>query len=240
MMGVMRRLALAALFGLTATIGFVQDEPVDKVGYGLGFRLGAQVRQGLRLDGVGADPEMLVRGFADGLGDQPPMIEKENLREILTAVHKEMQSRLAKRLLAEDEAFRRLSDENLARGRAFGEAFGKRPGVVTTPDGLQYEVVTPGAGASPTATDTVVVSYRFIRFDRSVSAVGVKELVSVDGVFEGGRRILRMMKVGATWNVAIPPQLAFGAAGSYPDVGPNETLLGRVELHGIETEDAAP
>jgi FKBP-type peptidyl-prolyl cis-trans isomerase len=240
MMADMRRLVLAALLGLAATTGFVQDEPVDKVGFGLGYRLGQDVRQGLSLDGVGVDPDMLVRGFADGLGNHTPLIDQQELQAILTSVHHEMQDRLARRLQAEDEAFRRLSEKNLAMGRDFREAFGKRPGVVTMPDGLQYEVVTPGDGASPQATDVVDVSYRFVRLDGSKSVEGVNELVAVDGVFEGGRRILQMMKVGATWNIAVPPALAFGAMGSYPDVGPNETLLGRVELHGIQPGGAAP
>ena len=52
----------------------------------------------------------------------------------------------------------------------------------------------------------------------------------LDGVFEGGKRILQMMKPGATWFVSIPPDLAFVAVGQYPDVGPNEALILTVDL----------
>jgi FKBP-type peptidyl-prolyl cis-trans isomerase len=239
MIGAMR-LLLLAVFCLVFTTGFVQDEPVDKVSFGLGFRLGEDVRHGLRLDGIGADPELIIRGFADGLGDRAPMIDEAQLRAILNAVHREMQDRLARRLLEEDEAFRRLAEENLAAGRAFREAFGKRAGVVTTPRGLQFEIVQPGEGAAPSATDAVVLSYRFLRLDGAESARGERELVALDDVFEGGRQVLLMMKPGAVWHVAIPPELAFGAVGSYPDVEPNETLVGRLELHAVQPGGAAP
>jgi FKBP-type peptidyl-prolyl cis-trans isomerase len=43
-----------------------------------------------------------------------------------------------------------------------------------------------------------------------------------------------MMNVGAKWQAAIPPELAHGSAGRYPDVGANETLFGEIELLEIK------
>jgi FKBP-type peptidyl-prolyl cis-trans isomerase FklB len=43
------------------------------------------------------------------------------------------------------------------------------------------------------------------------------------------------MKAGGRWLTAIPPDLAYGAAGQPPAIGPNETLLVEVEL--IEVKD---
>jgi FKBP-type peptidyl-prolyl cis-trans isomerase FklB len=200
----------------------------------VGFRLGGEIREGLALDGIGANLDYVIQGFADGLTDQPPAVEAEQLHTILTAVHREMQARMVTRLLEEDPEFRKLHDDNLAGSRAFHEAFGKRENVVTLDDGLQYEVIRPGTGPSPGPTDVVVVTYRMILLDKAEVARGEATEIVVDEVLDAAGRILQMMKVGARWYVAFPPELAFGATGRYPEIGPNETVLGSVELIGIK------
>jgi FKBP-type peptidyl-prolyl cis-trans isomerase FklB len=214
--------------------GLLYQEPDGQKGYAVGFRLGGEVRQGLAMDGVGANLDYVIQGFADGLTDQPPAVEAEQLHTILTAVHREMQARMVTRLLEEDPEFRKLHDDNLARSRAFHEAFGKRENVVTLDDGLQYEVIRPGTGPSPGPTDVVVVTYRMILLDKAEVARGEATEIVVDEVLDAAGRILQMMKVGARWYVAFPPELAFGATGRYPEIGPNETVLGSVELIGIK------
>ena len=44
--------------------------------------------------------------------------------------------------------------DNLAVGQAFLKENATKPGVHTTPSGLQYKVITEGHGKSPKATDT--------------------------------------------------------------------------------------
>jgi FKBP-type peptidyl-prolyl cis-trans isomerase FklB len=51
---------------------------------------------------------------------------------------------------------------------------------------------------------------------------------------DAGAKVLPLMKVGARWRTAIPPQLAYGAQGDPPVVGPNETILAEVELLEIK------
>ena len=48
----------------------------------------------------------------------------------------------------------------LETGKAFLAENATKPGVITTASGLQYLVLTEGAGRQPKATDTVVVHYR--------------------------------------------------------------------------------
>ncbi|MCA1963732.1 MAG: FKBP-type peptidyl-prolyl cis-trans isomerase, partial [Prosthecobacter sp.] len=45
-------------------------------------------------------------------------------------------------------------------GQAFLRENAQKPGVITTPSGLQYLVLREGTGKSPRKTDTVVVNYR--------------------------------------------------------------------------------
>jgi len=49
---------------------------------------------------------------------------------------------------------------NLEKGQTFLKENASKPGVKTTPSGLQYKVITEGSGKSPKATDTVLVHYR--------------------------------------------------------------------------------
>jgi FKBP-type peptidyl-prolyl cis-trans isomerase FklB len=232
------RLLLTAAVAVAIGVGILAQEPDEHTGYAVGYRLGGETRQGLAADGVGANLDLVIQGFADGFTDQPPAVEAQRLHEILTAVHREMQKRMVTRLLAEDPEFKRRYDENLARSQAFHEAFAAREGVVTLPDGLQYQVLEPGAGPSPKPTDVAVASYRMILLDKTEIARAEASEVPIADVFEAGGRILQMMQVGARWYVAFPPELAFGATGRYPEIGPNETILGRVELIAIKASPA--
>ena len=43
------------------------------------------------------------------------------------------------------------------------------------------------------------------------------------------------MKVGSTWEIVIPPQLAYGSKGAGNAIGPNETLIFKVHLIKIDS-----
>lgn len=113
-----------------------------------------------------------------------------------------------------------------------------RPGVITTADGLQYKVIKPGTGNSPTDADTVTVNYegRLVNgtvFDSSYKR-GQPASFPVNGVIAGWTEALKLMKVGSTYELFIPAELAYGSEGAPPAIGPNETLIFKVELLGIQ------
>lgn len=212
--------------------GAEQTDPAAE-GYGVGFFLGEDVRSGLRRDGVVVDQDLMVKGFRDGLGDKTPLMPGREIDEILAAVHAEMEARMVRRLLDQSPEFRRLYDDNLARSRAFHDLFGKQPGVVTLPSGAQYKVLRPGGGRSPGPADTVVLNARTTLLDGTVITDGQGLEVRVDTVIRGGAELLQRMQVGAKWQFAIPPELAHGGGGRFPDIGPNETIVGVAELLAI-------
>ena len=137
---------------------------------------------------------------------------------------------LVEGLQARDPEFRKLAEENLASSLAFHEQFGRRAGVVTLPDGIQYQVLKSGEGTSPGPDDYVVVNYKVVQLDGTVLSEGTGEQVRVGGVVDGAARILQMMTPGSRWLVAIPPEHAHGPGGKYPEIGPNITLFGEIEL----------
>ncbi len=61
-----------------------------------------------------------------------------------------------------------MSDIALAKGEKFLEDNAKKEGVVVTASGLQYKIITEGAGRSPKATDTVEVHYEGTLIDGRV------------------------------------------------------------------------
>ncbi len=209
-------------------------QQMEQISYGLGFLLGEQLRGSLKRDDVGADIDQAVEGFRDGIFENPPRLPAAQLDNVLANAEREVKGRIVRGLLANDAEFRRVHDENRRRGRAFQDEFGKRPGVVTLPNGIQYEVLRAGTGPSPGPDDVVVVTYRALLLDGTVAGEGESREVRVRSAIPGAAAVIQMMNAGARWRVALPPELAYGSAGKYPDVGPNETLFGEIELVEIE------
>ncbi len=62
----------------------------------------------------------------------------------------------------------------------------------------------------------------------------------MNGVIKGWTEALQLMPVGSTWELYIPPDLAYGDRGAGPDIQPGDTLVFQVELLSIEPKAAAP
>jgi FKBP-type peptidyl-prolyl cis-trans isomerase len=113
-----------------------------------------------------------------------------------------------------------------------------KEGVVTLASGLQYKVLKVGTGAKPKPADTVEVAYRGTlidgkEFDRATRETPVS--FQVQGVIAGWQEALQLMPVGSTWQLFIPPALAYGERGAGGVIGPNQTLIFEVELLAIKT-----
>ncbi|MEE8459518.1 MAG: FKBP-type peptidyl-prolyl cis-trans isomerase N-terminal domain-containing protein [Phycisphaerales bacterium] len=210
---------------------------MQEISYALGYFLGEEVRAGLEQDGVEADFETVLRGFRDGLFDNVPRLPRAFIEEILAKLEGEVEARLVEGLRARDPEFRELTERNLQSSRAFHDEFGRREGVVTLPNGIQYQVLAEGAGRKPGPDDYVVLSYKVILLDGSVLARGTAEEVRVGAVVDGASQALQMMSPGAVWLIAIPPELAHGPGGKYPEIGPNVTLFAEVELIRFKEAD---
>ena len=128
-----------------------------------------------------------------------------------------------------------MAQRAAAAGSAYLAENALAAGVKTTASGLQYRVVKEGTGRAPTATDTVTVHYRGTlvdgtEFDSSHKR-GQPATFPVSGVIPGWTEALQMMKEGAQWQLAIPPNLAYG------DRGP---LAGQVLVFDVELISVAP
>lgn len=126
------------------------------------------------------------------------------------------------------------ADKNKKDGDAFLQQNKTKPGVVSLPDGLQYKVLVAGNGAKPEEKDMVTVEYvgSFIdgkEFDNSAKHGGSINF-PVGQVIPGWVEALKLMPVGSTWEIYIPPTLAYGDKGVPPVIGPNQTLIFKIKL----------
>jgi FKBP-type peptidyl-prolyl cis-trans isomerase FklB len=198
----------------------------QKTSYVIGLNIGNDPM----LRGIEIDVNMLARGIADALsGKQPALSEQEiqaafaELRKIMAAKEEEAMAEARK----QGELNKQQGDQFLAQNKA-------KPGVKTTPSGLQYKVLKAGNGPTPTATDKVRTHYHGTLIDGTVfdSSVqrGEPAEFPVGGVIRGWTEALQLMKVGDKWQLFIPSELAYGPRGAGDVIGPNATLIFEIEL----------
>ncbi len=129
--------------------------------------------------------------------------------------------------------------ETKAAGIAFLADNAKKPNIVSTATGLQYEVLTAGTGTvSPTASANVTVHYKGTtldgkEFDSSYSR-GAPASFPLNRVIAGWTEGVQLMTEGAKYRFYIPSELAYGEQGAGRDIGPNAALIFDVELIKIQ------
>ena len=122
-------------------------------------------------------------------------------------------------------ALARQSDDFLTRNA-------RARGVVTTPSGLQYKVLKPGApgAARPTDSDVALINYegKLLNgtvFDKSQQPIPMP----VAGVVPGFSEALKLMPKGSKYRVWIKPSLGYGAEDKGP-IPANSTLVFEIDL----------
>lgn len=127
---------------------------------------------------------------------------------------------------------------NLAEGQAFLESNGQREGVITTPLGFQYEIITEGSGERPGAKSHVKCHYHGTLIDGRVFDSSVKRgqpaTFPLNKVIAGWQLVLQMMPTGSKWKVYLPPHLAYAEQQVSAEIGPNSTLIFEIELLSFE------
>jgi len=124
--------------------------------------------------------------------------------------------------------------ENLKAGQDFLDANKSKPGIVTLPSGLQYEVLTEGTGGKPLATNKVTCHYHGTLIDGTVFDSSVRRgqpaTFPLNAVIKGWTEGLQLMPTGSKWRFFIPANLGYGDRQVSAQIGPNSTLIFEVEL----------
>ncbi|MCG2633439.1 MAG: FKBP-type peptidyl-prolyl cis-trans isomerase [Gammaproteobacteria bacterium] len=212
-----------ALLALPAFATVALDSDDQKVSYVIGLSIG----QNLQAQNIPYSEEALFAGIEHGHHGTEPLIKEDDARLVMAAF--EQQNQEAKKMAGQD---------NLLAAEAFLAENAKKEGVVTLDSGLQYKIIKAGDGAIPTAASKVTTHYKGTllngtQFDSSYDR-GQPATFPVRGVIPGWTEALQLMPLGSTWELYIPPALAYGERGAGGRIGPNSALIFTIELLGIE------
>lgn len=220
----MRLIFALIVLAIATTPALAQDISTDKgkLSYAVGWDIGEDIQR----RGAEFDVETLIAAIRDSAAGKEPQVPAEEMVAMLTELQQKVRQEQA-------EAFAKLAEENQQAADAFLESNKAKNGIVVLPSGVQYRIIEEGEGARPGLEDIVKVHYRGSKingheFDSSF-ARGVPEEFPVNSVLRGWQEVLPLMKTGATWQIFVPPELAFGARGN-PPVGPNEALMFDLKL----------
>lgn len=202
----------------------VLKSKIDSLSYAIGVNIGSSIKKQLAELPDTLNSDLLLKAFVGVYKADTSVVMKN---EVATAL-------IQKYFTAEQE---KQSTKDKEAGVAFLETNKKKPGVITTASGLQYEIISAGKGEKPTATDKVKVNYRGTllngkEFDSSYSR---KEpaVFGVNQVIPGWTEALQLMTVGSKWKIYIPYNIAYGERGAGKDIKPYSTLIFEVELIDI-------
>lgn len=142
------------------------ESPAQKASYGIGLNMGKSLAQ----EGIDdLDPKAVALGIEDAVGKKDQKLTDQQLTEAFAALQKRAEEKMTK-----------VSEDNAKAGKKFLEENGKKPGVITTASGLQYEVVKKADGPQPKPTDVVTVHYEGKLVDGTVFDSSIKRGTPID------------------------------------------------------------
>ncbi|HEY0946073.1 MAG TPA: FKBP-type peptidyl-prolyl cis-trans isomerase [Opitutaceae bacterium] len=205
---------------------FTETQLLETFGWFIGKRVGLA-----ELGFTDAQVESMIKGLkqAAGGGEAPYKLE-----EIGPEMDKFMQAK-------QGQYVEKLRQQGMAESTKFLAEIKAKPGVVTLPSGLAYEIVKPGEGEYPKATDTVKVHYTGTLvngtvFDSSVQR-GEPMEIALNQVIPGWTEGMQKINKGGKIKLYVPPQLGYGDNGQ-GGIPPAATLIFDVEL--LEIKAATP
>ncbi|MGK2864386.1 MAG: FKBP-type peptidyl-prolyl cis-trans isomerase [Chitinophagaceae bacterium] len=124
--------------------------------------------------------------------------------------------------------------EQKEAGEIFLQGNKDKPGVVSLPEGLQYEILKDGTGSKPAISDSIKAHYKGAllngkEFDSSFKR-NQPFSAPLRSLIKGWQIAIPMMNEGSHWRLWIPADLAYGDRGAGADIPGGATLMFEVEL----------
>ncbi len=212
---------------ISEVTGLAKPEDLsDAFSYTYGYLLALNMAgQGITVNG-----DLYAQGALDYACDNQLLMNDAEMQVAFT----EYQQILEKEY---QEWIAEIAVSNLAEAEAFLAQNSSNEGVVVTPSGLQYQVLTPATGNKPVLADTVEVNYQLQLIDGTVVEssydMGQTAHFPVNGLIEGFTEALLAMNTGSVVRTWIHPSLGYGEMGT-ETILPNALLIFDIELVGID------
>lgn len=204
-----------------------------KLSYYFGYDMGNNLAE-LTARGEQLDINAIVKGVQDAYAKQKPAITAEQLKPAIEAFQKREQTRAEQAKAEYDKA----AADNKTKSDQFIASYKGQQGVKLLPNGVAYKVLENGTGAKPTQASTVAleVSGPFPMGQRPQSANPPQNIpsIKVSAVeMAAMREVLLQMPAGSKWEVALPPDKAYGAD---PRTGfpPNVAVVFEIKLISVK------
>ncbi|MCQ2124487.1 MAG: FKBP-type peptidyl-prolyl cis-trans isomerase [Fibrobacter sp.] len=209
---------------------FSLEDPMARYSYALGMDLGKAVAN----VNVPLNMDVLMGAIKDQI-DSSRTVQMND-----TACEKALQELLLKMQLQKEADAKVAAQKALEEQAQFLAKNIMDSTVKVTTKGVQYKVITEGAGLTPKAADKVKVHYvgtllDGTEFDNSVKRGEPLEF-PVSAVIEGWQDLLQVMKEGEKVKAWIPSALAYGEEGVDPLIPANAMLVFEVELLKVLAE----
>lgn len=222
----MKKLLVISLIALFATTSFNANSQEMTQEQRISYALGANVGESFKTNGIVINFDAFKEGFLAGMNGTNKFTPEE-----MQAIFQQLNDSI----MAKQNAG---AGEEKAKGEQYLAENKTKEGVITTPSGLQYKVITMGTGEKPIATDKVNVHYHGTTIDGVVfdSSVQRGEPISfpLNQVIPGWTEGVQLMPVGSKFIFYIPSDLAYGDRGAGQQIKPGATLIFEVELIAIE------
>lgn len=196
----------------------------DSASYAMGiFLVNVYQQQGIS----GINSAVVARAVDDLQFNKPRLLDDNQANSVILAYVNKLQQEKSK--------------PNIDAGEKFLAQNKTKQGVISTPSGLQYEVITMGTGQKPAATDSVVCHYKGSYIDGTVFensyTNGFPITFAVNRVISGWTEGLQLMPSGSKFRFFIPYTLGYGPSDYYSIPG-GSALIFEVELLEVKSKPA--
>lgn len=198
------------------------------------YLIGVQMAKRLKPFAKDLDSEKLIAAIQDIFAGKEQVVPAAQEQAVMAAFQAAMEKKEGDRSAARKDTNAKWLAENA-----------KKPGMLSTKSGVQYEVLKVGAGKQAAMNTSVTVHYIGTLLDGTVFDSSVQRGQPADfplregGLIQGWIDTLPLMKEGDKWKLYIPSDLAYGERGNQ-GIGPNEMLIFEVELIKVAAGDAQP
>jgi len=188
----------------------------DTAFYSMGITIGNQIKKYGIQD---IDYDLLFAGIQDAL--------ENNSNEL--SINPEVAKKIAS-WYVNNSVSRQINEYNYVSSN-FLEENKTKPGIVETPEGIQYKIIKSGSKKKPNVNNKVEISYYGKLTDGTIFSGSGNQNVSfyIKNSIPGWKIILPMMSEGSEWEIYLPPDYAFGSKGT-PTVPPNSVVIYRIKL----------